>query len=109
MSEQQQGTPDWHAIVGEGWKPVQFGEETRHDDQVLIACGWVDAACDIVSVSYRADMRPRRRRKGSCGIQSWKIGADCWLIKGASPGDRFELTEDGRMIPVDKPPTESAE
>ena len=49
---------------------------------------------------------PRRRREHSHGIQSWRIGADCWLIKGASPGDRFELADDNRMVPVDKPQAE---
>lgn len=63
MSEQ--GTPVWHSIVGDGWEPVQFGQLTEREDQVLIARGWVDCESQNAGVTYieNSVMRPRRRRK----------------------------------------------
>lgn len=103
MSEQEH-VPVWHAIVGDGWEPVRFGEETRRDDEVLSAGGW--QPCREYGFLYKTEGMPRRRRKYWSGIQSWRIESDCWLIKGASPGDRFMLTGDSRLIPVGKPQVE---
>ena len=98
--EQEQSTPVWHAIVGDGWRPVQFGEQTRQDDQVLLACGWVDADYGV-SVPYRTDMRPRRRRETLYEILIIKDGVDYCRTKGAKPGDCFQLLEGGELIPVE--------
>ena len=63
MSEQEH-VPVWHAIVGEGWRPVYFGERTRRSDEVLRAGGWYRADY-YRSCVYRKYMMPRRRRQSS--------------------------------------------
>ena len=107
MSEQEV-VPEWHAIVGDGWEPVRFGEETRRDDEVLRAGGWVKA--DYVAITtYRDCMMPRRRRQSSYEILVIKDGADYCRMRAVKPKECFMVMEDGSLIPVDKPPTESAE
>jgi hypothetical protein len=107
MSDEQD-TPVWHAIVGEGWRPVQFGEQTSNDDEVLRACAWAKADY-AVSVSYRPDMMPRRRREASWEILMIKDGANYCRVKGVKPGEYFMVNEYGELILIDKPQTESAE
>ena len=100
MSEQEQCTPVWHAIVGDGWRPVRIGEQTRQDDQVLLACGWVDADYGV-SVPYRTDMRPRRRRETLYEILIIKDGVDYCRMKAVKPGECLMVNENGELIPVE--------
>ena len=60
MSEQEE-VPVWHAIVGDGWEPVQFGEITKADEHELFSKGWVLQRDN--GFIYTENMRPRRRRK----------------------------------------------
>jgi hypothetical protein len=103
-----EGVPVWHSIVGEGWEPVLFGEMTKQDEEALLASGWVND-CGSGGFAYEPRMLPRRRRKASYEISSRKSGKPYAYLKAARPGDCFMLTEDGELIPVDKPPTQSAE
>ena len=106
MSDEQD-TPVWHAIVGEGWRPVQFGEQTSLDDEVLVAGGW--QPCREYGFSYTAECAPRRRRQASYEILVIKNGADYCRMRAVKPGEYIKLNECGELIPVDKPPAESAE
>ena len=105
--EQEQDTPVWHAIVGEGWRPVQFGEQTRQGDEVLAAGGW--QPCREYGLSYTTEGAPRRRRESSYEILVIKDGADYCRMRAVKPGECIKLNECGELIPVDKPPAESAE
>ena len=99
MSEQQQETPVWHAIVGEGWEPVQFGEAVKAGDQELLAIGWVvqyDSGC-----TYDWNMRPRRRRKRLYDVVTTRAGVTLFRIKAAKPGDRFMLAQNGELVPIE--------
>ena len=107
MSEQQE-TPVWHSIVGDGWEPVLIGEMTKADEDELFARGWVGQR-DTGGFVYSVGMRPRRRRKALYEISSRKSGTPYSYLKAARPGDCFMLTNNGELIPVDKPPTQSAE
>jgi len=100
--EQEHETPVWHSIVGEGWEPVLFGEVTKPDEQVLISGGWVDD-CSVNGFIYSADVRPRRRRKRRFDVIAMSGGVNYCRIKAAKPGDCFMLTNNGQLIPVDKP------
>lgn len=108
MSEQENETPVWHAWVGEGWEPVLFGEITKQDEEVLLAGGWANGS-DSGGYIYNQTMRPRRRRKRRYDVQVMSGGVNYCRIKGAKPGDYFMLSDDGELIPVDKPPTQSTE
>ena len=97
-----QGTtsvPVWHAIVGKGWRPVQFGEKTKEDDQVLRACGWSNA-CDAGGFLYVPEMRPRRRREPlsvSITITGERDGEPFVQQFNANTGDRFQVGSDGSL------------
>jgi hypothetical protein len=108
MSEQENETPVWHAIVGDGWEPVQFRAMTRPDEEVLLAGGCA-VVVDVGGFIYHPDMQPRRRRIRSYGICSRRDGRPFNRVNTARPGDCFMLTDNGELIPVDKPPTQSAE
>ena len=101
MSEQEQETPVWHAIVGEGWEPVQIGQLTERKDQVLLARGWADQPVANTGLMYGPDMRPRRRLKRSYDISSHIDGTTYGRIKAAKPGDRFVLTQNGELVPIE--------
>ena len=88
--------PVWHAIVGEGYEPVQIGDMTKPGEDILIAGGWVPFDTD--GFAYTENMRPRRRRKVSFNVWTYRGG-----YKTASPGDCFRVAEDGELIPIDKP------
>jgi len=92
MSEQENETPVWHAIVGEGWEPVQFGEMTKQSDEVLLARGWVDD-CGNGGCRYAPEMRPRRRRKQP-KIVVWRL---C-----ARPSAAMDCTVELKWIQSDK-------
>ena len=100
MSKQQQETPAWHAIVGDDWEPVLFGEETEQHNSVLESQGWVES-CDGGGFIYASDMKPRRRRRRSYDVLTMKRGVTYCRIKAAKPGDRFMLTEDGELVPIE--------
>ena len=105
--EQQQETPVWHSIVGDGWEPVLIGERTKMHEQELFSKGWL--AHHDGGFIYSGNMRPRRRRKRSYDVLAMKDGVNYCRVKAAKPGDCFMLTDKGELIPVDKPPTQSAE
>ena len=100
MSEQENETPVWHSIVGEGWEPVQFGEITKQDEEVLLAGGWANGS-DSGGCIYNPSMRPRRRRKRRYDVQVMSGGVNYCRIKGAKPGDYFMLANNGELIPVE--------
>jgi len=100
MSEQENETPVWHSIVGEGWEPVQFGEITKQDEEVLLASGWVNGS-DSGGCIYNPGMRPRRRRKASYEILTWKNGWPFSCLRTAKPGDCFMLSDDGELVPIE--------
>lgn len=96
MSEtQEQQVPVWHAIVGDGYEPVQIGEIARPDDDVLVAGGWVRAYVDG-GLAYCEDWKPRRRRKVSFNVWTYRSG-----YRPASPGDCFMVSDDGELIPIE--------
>ena len=99
MSEQEQETPAWHAIVGEGWEPVRFGDETKADDEVLRSQGWVSFYGDG-GFTYKSNMMPRRRRRKLYDIRSTKGGVAYCHITAAKPGDCFRLTDNGELVPI---------
>jgi hypothetical protein len=98
--EQDKQTPAWHAIVGEGWRPVRIGEETGNDDEALTAGGWAEVN-DSGSFVYKRFMMPRRRRQNFYEISSRKNGQSFSYLKAAKPGDCFMLTEDGELVPIE--------
>ena len=100
MSEQEQCTPVWHAIVGEGWRPVLLGEKTRKGDEVLHACGWVKAPSGG-RFTYERCHKPRRRRKHSWEILVIKDGVDYCRMKAVKPGECLMVNENGELIPVE--------
>ena len=99
MSEQEQCTPVWHAIVGEGWRPVQFGEKTRQGDEVLAAGGW--QPCREYGFLYTTEGMPRRRRKHSYEILIIKDGVDYCRMRAVKPGDYFMVAENGELVPIE--------
>lgn len=107
--EQEQETPVWHAIVGEGWEPVLFGEIARPDEEVLLGSGWIKASPYGCGFVFGPEHKPRRRRKRRYDVQVMSGGVNYCRIKAAKPGQCFMLTNNGELIPVDKPPTQSAE
>ena len=100
MSEQEEETPAWHAIVGEGWEPVRFGDETKADDEVLRSQGWVSFHGDG-GFTYKSNMMPRRRRKRSFDVLAMKGAVIRCHINAAKPGDCFRLTENGELIKIE--------
>ena len=100
MSEQEQETPVWHAIVGEGWEPVLFGEQTKADEHVLESHGWVALPFGGAWV-YGEGMPPRRRRKRSFDVLTKKAGVTYCHITAAKPGDCFMVAESGELIPIE--------
>ena len=102
MSDEQeeQEALAWHAIVGEGWEPVQFGDETKRGDHVLESEGWV-AQRDGGGFSYACGMQPRRRRKRSFDVLTRKAGVTYCHITAAQPGECFRLTEHGELIKIE--------
>ena len=86
--------PVWHAIVGDDYEPVQIGDNTKPDEDILIAGGWVPSDRD--GFLYTEYMRPRRRRKVSFTVWTYRGGH-----KPASPGDCFRVSEDGELIPIE--------
>jgi hypothetical protein len=98
MSDEQD-TPVWHAIVGEGWMPVQFGEETRRDDEVLDACGW--RPCATWEFAYTRECMPRRRPESSYEILVIKNGVDYCRMRAVKPGDYFMVAENGELVPIE--------
>ena len=97
--EQEKQTPAWHAIVGEGWRPVRIGEETGNDDEALTAGGWAEVS-DSGSFVYKRFMMPRRRRKRLYDVRATKGGVTYCHINAAKPGDCFRLTENGELIKI---------
>ena len=100
MSEQEQGTPVWHAFVGDGWMPVRIGEETRSGDEALTAGGWAEVN-DSGSFVYKRFMMPRRRREASWEIVLRKDGVDYCRVKAVKPGECFVVNEYGELAPVE--------
>ena len=100
MSEQEQCTPVWHAIVGEGWRPVQIGDTALASDDVLRAGGWVRAN-DGGKFIYQPNMIPRRRRQRSYDVLAMHDGVNFCRVKAAKPGQCFMLTNNGELIPVE--------
>jgi hypothetical protein len=98
--EQQQETPVWHSIVGEGYEPVLFGEQTKADEHVLESHGWVALPFGGAWV-YGEGMPPRRRRKRRYDVQVMSGGVNYCRIKAAKPGDCFMLAEDGELVPIE--------
>ena len=98
--EQEKQTPAWHAIDGEGWRPVRIGEETRNDDEALTAAGWAEVN-DSGGFVYKRFMMPRRRQKALYDVFTHIGGATYGRIKAAKPGDCFMLTEDGELVPIE--------
>jgi len=97
--EQQQETPVWHSIVGEGYEPVLIGQLTKTDDEVLVAGGWITASAG--GFRQTADSLPRRRRKRRYDVQVMSGGVNYCRIKAANPGDCFMLAEDGELVPIE--------
>ena len=95
-------TPVWHAIVGEGYEPVQIGDKMKPDEDVLQAGGWV-CANHGGGAPYREGWPPRRRRKPCIDVWTIKNGDVHARIKAAKPGDCFMVSKDGDLIPIDKP------
>jgi len=98
--EQEQGTPVWHEIVGEGWRPVRIGEKTKKGDEVLHACGWVKAPSGG-RFTYERCHKPRRRRKHSWEILVIKDGVSWFRVKAVKPGDYFMVAENGELVPIE--------
>ena len=92
--------PVWHAIVGEGYEPVQIGEMTEPNDDMLRAGGWV-CANGGGGLTYREDWTPRRRRKPSIELSTRKNGCAYGYTKTVRPGECFRVAEDGELIPID--------
>lgn len=102
-SEQEQEAPAWHAIVGEGWEPVQFGDETLETDEVLRSQGWVRFRGGG-GFTYQVDMIPRRRRKRfpvTITITGERDGKLYCQRLDAETGDRFEVGPDGSLVSLD--------
>jgi len=97
--EQQQETPVWHSIVGEGYEPVLIDQLTKTDDEVLVAGGWITASAG--GFRQTADSLPRRRRKRRYDVQVMSGGVNYCRIKAANPGDCFMLAEDGELVPIE--------
>lgn len=97
--------PVWHAIVGEGYEPVQIGEMTEPNDDMLRAGGWA-CANGGGGLTYREDWTPRRRRKPSIELSTRKNGCAYGYTKTVRPGDCFMVSKDGELIPIDKPAAE---
>ena len=95
--DQEQETPAWHTIVGEGWEPVLLGEETKADEEELFAKGWVPQRDNGLFI-YSDDMRPRRRRKQLYDVRTVRDGINFCYIKAAKPGDCFRLTDRGELV-----------
>ena len=100
MSEQEQCTPVWHAIVGDGWRPVRIGEETGNGDEALTAGGWAEVN-DSGSFVYKRFMMPRRRRKALWEILLIKDGVDYCRMKAVKPGECLMVNENGELMPVE--------
>lgn len=98
MSEQEE-VPVWHAIVGDDWEPVLFGDQAEETDEVLVAKGWAKSFDDGGFI-YRPAMIPRRRRKRFYDIFTHIGRVTYCRIKGAKPGDRFTLTKYGELVPI---------
>ncbi len=98
--EQKKQTPVWHAIVGEGWRPVRIGEETRNDDEALTAVGWAEVN-DSGSFVYKRYMMPRRRREALYDVFTHINGSTYGRIKAAKPGDCFMITQSGELVPIE--------
>ena len=98
--------PVWHASVGDGYEPVQIGDMTYSDEEVLRAGGWVKA--DIDGFRLGPESLPRRRRKPSVEISTRHNGLAGYTYF-ANPGWRFEIGKFGDLIPIDKRPAQSAE
>ena len=99
--EQEQQTPVWHAIVGDGWEPVLIGDMTKPEEGVLHAGGWIDN-CDAGGYIYGPDMRPRRRRKRlhiPITITSERDGGIFLQRLNAEAGDCFRLADNGELVP----------
>ena len=103
MSEQEQESPAWHAIVGDGWEPVLIGELAGQNDQVLKAEGWVNSFDDGGFILQECG-RPRRRRKRLYDVSTEKGGVTHCRINAAKPGDRFMLTQNGELVPIEVDP-----
>jgi hypothetical protein len=100
MSEQEQCTPVWHAIVGEGYEPVQIGEIARSDDDVLRADGWVRAYVDG-GLTYREDWKPRRRRKQTeirLAVTGEENGLPYSHVYTVKPGELFTINDAGFLV-----------
>lgn len=101
MSEtQERQAPVWHAIVGEGYEPVQIGEMTEPNDDMLRAGGWV-CANGGGGLTYREDWTPRRRRKKPdirvrvTGENNGLPYEHIYLIK---PGKNYTFNDDGTIV-----------
>lgn len=94
--------PIWHAIVGEDHGPVQIGEMTKPDEDVLRAEGWVRTN-DQGGLPYREDWLPRRRRKPSIELLTKKNGVAYEFMKNVKPGECFMIGKDGELIPIEWP------
>jgi len=99
MSDDKEA-PVWHAIVGDGYEPVQIGEIARPDDDVLVAGGWVRAYVDG-GLAYCEDWKPRRRRNPCIELSTRKNGCAYGYTKTVRPGECFRVAKDGELIPID--------
>ena len=100
MSDQEQEAPAWHAIVGEDWESVRFGDSTKRNDHVLESQGWI-AQRDGGGFVYAHGMQPRRRRKRLYDVRAISGGVTYCHINAAKPGDCFRLTEHGELIQIE--------
>ena len=104
MSDDKE-VPVWHSIVGPDHEPVQIGEMTQPDEDMLRAGGWV-CANGGGGLTYREDWTPRRRRRAYIELSTRKNGCAYGFMKTVRPGDCFRVAEDGELIPIDKPTAE---
>ena len=102
MSEtQEQQAPVWHAIVGDGYEPVQIGEIARPDDDVLVAGGWVRAYVDGGMV-YCGDWKPRRRRKAKRFVVMIRDNdGRQTAVAFVQAGQCIEIGSRGELIPIE--------
>lgn len=100
MSEQEH-LPVWHAIVGDDWEPVLFGELTGRTDEVLKAEGWVEN-CDGGGFIFHAGSLPRRRRKTQmfCVVMKDAHGRNTH-VGSVHAGQRFEVGDNGVLVEVE--------
>lgn len=100
--EPERDVPCWHACVGDGWRPVLFGESLLANDELLTAGGWRPTNDDGGYFLYAESMPPRRRRKPCIYLYTRKNGCAYGYTKTVKPGQCFVVSTDGELLPIDK-------